>query len=118
MLEIKPCPFCGKEADYWEDNQYTDRHVIECGNCGATKRSEYGFDSVLRDWNRRFDNKGQEIQEVTETRYRPRVVARLPNGGAVVIWNGEDTHESLEEARSAGRFVSEEVKLEYQTIEV
>ncbi|ATS93457.1 hypothetical protein P1A145kb_p057 [Pectobacterium phage DU_PP_I] len=37
MVEIKPCPFCGNKADYWQDDPYQDRHVIECSYCGAER---------------------------------------------------------------------------------
>lgn len=117
MIEIKPCPFCGGSADYWEDAQYSDRHVIECNHCGATKRSEYGYDTVLGLWNRRFDSKGQEVMEVSERRHRPRVLARLPNGGAVIVWIGEDTYDDLAEARAVGREAAALIELESQTIE-
>uniref|UniRef100_UPI003D487EB2 Lar family restriction alleviation protein n=1 Tax=Escherichia coli TaxID=562 RepID=UPI003D487EB2 len=63
MTDIKPCPFCGKKPDYWEDTHYQDRHVITCGWCGAEKRSEYGYDSVLRDWNTRYNGAGELVEE-------------------------------------------------------
>lgn len=48
--EILPCPFCGGDAEYWLDRHYADCHVIECMDCGATKRSEY---DVYKVWNMR-----------------------------------------------------------------
>lgn len=95
MSEIKRCPFCGNHADYWEDHQYSDRHVIECMNCGTNKRSEYGYESVLEDWNRRFDKDGQEVVEISGIKHRPILTARVgykTDGTGefndVVIWKG------------------------------
>lgn len=53
--KILPCPFCGGEADYYEDRSgYADRHVIECMDCACCKRSEY-YKSVFREWNQRYN---------------------------------------------------------------
>jgi Lar family restriction alleviation protein len=47
------CPFCGSEAEYRLDEQWQDRHVIECTYCGCDRRSEYGRDAVTQKWNER-----------------------------------------------------------------
>lgn len=115
MTEIKPCPFCGNKADYWEDNQYQDRHVIECMSCGANKRSEYGYDGVLEDWNRRFDANGIEVIEANVLRYKPTLTARVDYGrngdyNDVRIWTGgivDTSAEALQQANS----MSSEVQL-------
>ncbi|UTC25256.1 hypothetical protein P7_066 [Pectobacterium phage vB_PcaM_P7_Pc] len=95
MSEIKCCPFCGNPADYWQDDQYLDRHVIECSYCGAERRSEYGYEDVLSDWNRRFDGSGKLIPEAAnKTHFVPTVLARrgyLEGTGEyddVVVWKG------------------------------
>lgn len=118
MTEIKPCPFCGNKADYWEDNQYSDRHVIECMNCGATKRSAYGYDSVLGDWNRRFDAKGNEMVDTKETRYRHRVVAHEEDAGTFIIKESSDTFDDLMKASVAGQEMAKKFTIATQVIEV
>lgn len=112
MNEIKPCPFCGRQADYWEDNQYSDRHVIECLSCGAHKRSEYGYDSVLKDWNRRFDVNGSEMIDTKVLRYRPTLTARVGYKGGgeyndVRVWTGEAFDTSAEALVEANGMASE-----------
>lgn len=118
MTEIKPCPFCGRQADYWEDNQYTDRHVIECLNCGAHKRSAYGYGAVLEGWNRRYDPKGNEMVDSVTTRFRPRVVAHEEDGGTFIIRESSDTFEDLMEARVAGQEMANKFTIATQVIEV
>lgn len=118
MSKIKPCPFCGHEADYWEDNQYQDRHVIECGYCGANKRSEYGYESVLQDWNRRFDSKGNEMVDATTTRYRPRIVAHDDNFGTFIIKDLPDTYDDVFTASAAAYEAARKFSIKTQVIEV
>lgn len=119
MGDIKPCPFCGREADYWEDNQYQDRHVIECGSCGANKRSEYGYDHVLEDWNRRYDSKGNEMVDTKTTRYRPRIVAHGEDGGETfIIKESRDTYDDAQTASAAANEMAKAFRLGTQVIEV
>lgn len=66
--ELKLCPFCGDEADYWRAskrivNGYTDVVFVRCRNCRAsTKELEYDarihkndseYDEVADLWNNR-----------------------------------------------------------------
>ena len=118
MTKIKNCPFCGHEAFYWEDSQYQDRHVIECQNCGANKRSEYGYSGVLAEWNTRYGSDGKEILDILEPRYRPRIVAELPGGGQVVIWDSSDTFSGSIDALLAGEAAEKDVKITTQVISV
>ena len=53
--ELKPCPFCGGNADYWVDKWGDGLHVIECRDCGCCKRSNIGMDGVEQIWNTRAD---------------------------------------------------------------
>lgn len=118
MSEIKPCPFCGSSASYWEDGHYQDRHVIECQNCGTNRRSEYGYESVLRDWNRRYDAKGEEMLETPNVEFLPRVVANLPNGGKLVVWTGKESFGELSAAQEEGFKLISQISIEAQVIEV
>lgn len=43
MPEMKPCPFCGGEADYDNDTGLNDDYFVEwyyCTKCGARTKSE------------------------------------------------------------------------------
>ena len=77
MSELKPCPFCGGEAEHYEDGYM--QHYVVCTRRGCYARS-FGFESeaeAITAWNTRaameFDNwfylpKPKEpIVEVTET---------------------------------------------------
>lgn len=118
MSEIKPCPFCGNEAEYWEDSQYQDRHVIECQYCGANKRSEYGYKGVLRDWNTRYDTKGNAMVDTGTVRYRPRIVATSKHRGTFIITESQDTFENLDEAEAYAEGLASGFTLGIQVIEV
>lgn len=60
MSKLLPCPFCGSDAEYWEDSGYSDKHVIECGECGCSKRSEY-YNFVFEEWNTRYTLKQEPL---------------------------------------------------------
>lgn len=59
-MELKPCPFCGGEADY--QNNKSDYWWIQCLECGCTTSKyatdlffggKYGKDWAKEAWNRR-----------------------------------------------------------------
>ena len=62
-IELKPCPFCGGQAEYEEvhtDNgaveiYYKEYHgyIIECNCCNAYIVSTIGKEDVIQRWNRR-----------------------------------------------------------------
>lgn len=57
MNEIKPCPFCGKRVDVWQNDGYGTVRVIECRDCRvrfvfAHDRSET-LQDLAKNWNRR-----------------------------------------------------------------
>ena len=80
MKKLKPCPFCGSEAEFFIDGTFmkTDDRGwtfrIRCKNCGVeTAKKNYKFDvrmlsdgelhiiqdereKAAADWNRRVDN--------------------------------------------------------------
>lgn len=71
---IKPCPFCGSEAEYWSDCGYADRHVIECQNCGCSRRSEY-YEVVFEDWNTRDGS--VPVETASDSQYADKLTEML-----------------------------------------
>ena len=55
MAELKPCPFCGGEANVkHHSNNFIDWWEVECSNCHVSQneRYEYEFEAVAA-WNTR-----------------------------------------------------------------
>lgn len=55
MADLKPCPFCGGEAETENHhNRYTDWWEVKCTDCNASlnERYEYEFEAVDA-WNTR-----------------------------------------------------------------
>ena len=52
MTDLKPCPFCGGEAEY----QFIAHanHLIHCTDCWGRMIGVYKED-IIRDWNRRVE---------------------------------------------------------------
>lgn len=59
--KLKPCPFCGSEAEIVECDEPTNAggHVVQCPKCLACSRVQFG-ESICRllteAWNRRADD--------------------------------------------------------------
>ncbi len=50
--ELKPCPFCGGEAEL--ESFATDIYFVKCKMCGAiVKAKSWGKDEIIKTWNRR-----------------------------------------------------------------
>ena len=54
MTELKPCPFCGGEADIVVYGA-TGEHTIECLTCGAEGATEYDKAEAIEAWNTRAE---------------------------------------------------------------
>lgn len=71
MVQLKPCPFCGGEAELKKDSYYAgavkvERVYCRCSNCGIATRI-YGpsidycaTDRVIKVWNTRVNDFKQE----------------------------------------------------------
>ena len=52
MIDLKPCPFCGGEAEYIGDCEMVR---VECNICGANTSGWWDEpEDAAQDWNRRI----------------------------------------------------------------
>lgn len=51
MIELKPCPFCGGEAEYRDGSSTTP--YIRCNKCGGRTLSSYNREKLAEAWNKR-----------------------------------------------------------------
>lgn len=51
--KLKPCPFCGGEAETIENNHYTDVWSVMCKNCFAESDRYHTEESAIEAWNTR-----------------------------------------------------------------
>ena len=50
--ELKPCPFCGGEADIWRCEYTGNCYMVGCSYCHMFAMSDYE-DEAIATWNRR-----------------------------------------------------------------
>lgn len=64
-IELKPCPFCGGEAEinphsFWNEKEkdFTDKTFgVVCGECQTSGNQFYGTEAeAVEAWNRRADD--------------------------------------------------------------
>ena len=51
LTELKPCPFCGGEAEFRDGSSTTP--YIRCKECGGRTMSSYDSAKLIAVWNRR-----------------------------------------------------------------
>ena len=63
MIELKPCPFCGGEAEYFDERIYIMNNAflmgVKCKKCGGAifdSDKAHCPNDVFNAWNRRADN--------------------------------------------------------------
>ena len=66
--KLKPCPFCGGEAEIVEDRLYgEDYYAGRCRSCAATSIFEFTKEEAVNKWNRRnysvFPNSSKELMD-------------------------------------------------------
>ena len=49
---LKPCPFCGGEAEEWKDSWMAFTMRVGCRRCGISFEQRYN-DNHIKMWNRR-----------------------------------------------------------------
>ncbi len=58
MQELKPCPFCGGEAEYFDDGLSVHVRCTECeiaGNEAGYAAAYAAFDLAAKNWNQRVE---------------------------------------------------------------
>ena len=52
MTELKPCPFCGGEAEIFVSD-ITDRALVYCRGCDAQIKMQQNEQEAIEAWNKR-----------------------------------------------------------------
>lgn len=87
--ELKPCPFCGGEAEIVEDRLYgEDYYAGRCRSCAATSIFEFTKEEAIAAWNRR------ETGRITEET-RGKATLTLPDGKEVHVYETPDPFSPL-----------------------
>lgn len=63
MSELKPCPFCGGEAEvkrYYHPFSRRSRVTVKCMICRCNSGEWGRVDKAIEAWNRRVDNGGND----------------------------------------------------------
>ena len=57
MSELKPCPFCGGEAEEKEHRNCWEHYFyVKCKNCCVMTPFKFGEEKAIEAWNRRVEN--------------------------------------------------------------
>lgn len=54
--ELKPCPFCGGEAELLTEEDRYYSHLVVCTKCGVRTMGEHIKAIAVAYWNRRMNN--------------------------------------------------------------
>ena len=75
--KLKPCPFCGGEAEVWVSN-ITEREVIYCEVCDA-RIMKPNEQEAIASWNKRVPPTNKDIEEYIEKTHKENkeLVAKL-----------------------------------------
>ena len=57
MDKLKPCPFCGGEAELYEDD-CSSKFYVCCEACGCSTALHWREEYVIEVWNRRVEENG------------------------------------------------------------
>ncbi len=62
---LRPCPFCGGEADISHDHTVEESHAYGCRKCGVWF-NDYLADDPIAAWNRRADTRPAPVEGLLE----------------------------------------------------
>lgn len=82
--QLKPCPFCGGDAEITSQGDHRKSHIVSCTNCGCDHESGDRDFYSNSSWNRR-DVKSQWIS----------VDERLPEDGQIVLMMHSSPHNAV-----------------------
>lgn len=113
--ELKPCPFCGGEAERitLEDDENFGGDVICCTKCQASSNVEFGFkENLVSNWNRRADLAPDprvglaQAASIAETIMQKHAKAHYSGEAVRVFKSGDDTlSESAAKTYCAGEIL-------------
>lgn len=78
-MELKPCPFCGGEAEFEREGNYRQSCIVSCRSCGARHESSDEDDCNGATWNLRADS-----DEVTELKAQLKLLSAAKPNIAIV----------------------------------
>jgi len=66
MTELKPCPFCGREAEIVEAEKIAGFQLYQgyCFGCGARSVPMTSQEEVAEVWNRRTETVWRQIEKI------------------------------------------------------
>ena len=82
MTELKPCPFCGEEAEFVLEGSIVGR--IRCKCCRVTQTFLRPIGNAIEIWNRRTADGWQEI---LQKGFQECMRVLKPNGVLIFKWN-------------------------------
>ena len=91
MAELKPCPFCGEDAEFERRGDARQSTIINCTNCGATLETGAEWDHE-REWNRRpeEDRLRSELQAIILMSGEDAIIRRAKSALSPKDTGGED----------------------------
>ena len=68
-IELKPCPFCGGEAEKIQSPQKstTVYNYIKCRECGSMSHSFFAIGEAINAWNRRYRNRRADNKPIRQS---------------------------------------------------
>lgn len=75
MTELKPCPFCGGEAELTGFN--APEYWVWCPSCKASTDAHTGKENAVAAWNTRAERTCENVNEVRENGKLVKRVARI-----------------------------------------
>ena len=88
MSELKPCPFCGGEAELWHNKTWD--YVVRCTNKGCAART------------RQYHENSNGAVDAWNTRTPEQAIAAAPGAGECENVSDEPQHFQCSECRSRG----------------
>ena len=50
-MQLKPCPFCGGDAELEHDTTFTNRFYVKCRECAESTYGFHTLDEAIDAWN-------------------------------------------------------------------